>query len=711
MLDRRAVSTYGVLVVLAVAVVGATGAPAVALGGTDSPTAGSAASGDATACSIAGPAGSGSVGAAATASGHSRESYPDAPHMDVARGDIAAIETGILRGRTGTVRIESVGGEFNVSLTFANNDGRKPATLYVNTYLAGNESAVDDLAYTAGDGDRVSVDGRSSVSGAPMPTGAYDVTVEKKSGTERERLTIDDPSVDDFTLLRAPGDRFENLSTERAVNEGLRSGVVSDPPRISGGDRAAALGDTMVYRLNASGLYGLLAAQGGGSVGENFLAIEGDDATRALDLGITRGDGCPPSVDVPASVGDGTMHVIPDSTNETLYLATDLRRAALTGSSGWDSATARASVSVFDRTHLSDSNVTRSLEYEILDREIDYDPAGEAIRRQAASGQRIGGETTLAPGSRLTLDVTAYDGDYETQAVTEVDDDGTFDTTVNLSEAPDDARLTLSVAEVDGSITLLTTGNAPETAVWFQEYESPSTEEATTIDGVRVALDDPGFVAAYAVPPDEQVTHADVIGRSAYLQSGVHTTAVDLDRPLTDSRTVVLAVHRDDDGDGQFDYPADDSPVRVDDEAVYTAGRVLLSGDGSSPPMDPEYLRVSLLPADEIEGTPVPTATPTDEPTATPTPSPTAEPVGTTELPPPTLRGEETPTPDQSGTDAPNGTAVSPTVNGTVGPNGTAAANVTDGDGPTEGFGPGFGPGAVLVAVAVLVGAALVRRS
>lgn len=202
-------------------------------------------------------------------------------------------------------------GEFDVTLTFANNDGRKPETLYVNTYLAGNETAVAGLAYTAGDNDRVAVENRDSVTGAPMPTGAYDVTIETQSGTETKRLTIDDPSMDDLTLLRAPGDRFENLTTESAITSGLRSGVVLDPPMTDDGP-AAALGDTMVYRLNASGLYGLLAAQSGQTAEDNFLAIERDGANgQALDLTVSRRDNCAPFVDVPASVEDGTMQVVP----------------------------------------------------------------------------------------------------------------------------------------------------------------------------------------------------------------------------------------------------------------------------------------------------------------------------------------------------------------------------------------------------------------
>ncbi|PSP66783.1 hypothetical protein BRC79_07190 [Halobacteriales archaeon QH_8_67_27] len=705
MLDRRAVSTYGVLFVLAVAVVGATGAPTLAAGesgSTDGPTADGVYH-DRSQCPSLGTEGGGSSGDGSTASSHSRESYPDAPHMDVARGDIAAIETGIGRNQAGSVRIESTDGEFNVTLTFANNDGRKPATLYLNTYLAGNESAAADLAYTAGDDDRVAVEERDAVSGSPMPVGAYDVSIETESGTETKRLTVDDPSVDDLTLLRAPGDRFDRLDTDRSITDGRESGVVSDPLLSADGPQAA-LGDTMVYRLNASGIYGLLAAQGGGSAETNFLEIADDGDV--FNLSIRSTGECQASVDVSSSVDSGALDVVPDSTDETLYVTTDLRRVA----SDADSADSflgrgRAAYQFEAGSHVTDSDVTTDLEYVVLDREYEYDGDRGVLTRSAASAQPVAGETNLAPGTNLTLNVTEISGDYGTRARATVADDGSFETEVDLSDAPDNERFTLSIAQISNSRTLLTTGDAAETAVWFEEYESPSSDEVTVVDDVRVALEDDGFVAAYAVPPDEQVTHEDLIGRSDSLESGVQDPDVALDETLTDSQVVVLAVHRNTDDDARFDYPADDSPVRTDGETVYAAGRVVLSGDSSVPPRDPRFLSVRLRPADEITGTPVPTATPT----ATRTDGP----VTTTELPPPTLRddGTETATPGEEGTTAPNGTAVSTAdSNGTVGPNGTAAGTDTDDGGPTDELGPGFGPAAVLVAVVLLAVAAVARR-
>jgi len=713
MLDRRAVSTYGVLFVLAVAVVGATGAPTLAAGesGVTDATGVERVSGDSAQCPSIGVTSGGSSGGGSAASSHSRESYPDAPHMAVARGDIAAIETGISRNQVGTVRIESTDSAFDVTLTFANNDGRKPATLYLNTYLAGNESAVAELAYTAGDNDRVAVEERDAVGGAPMPVGAYDVTIETDSGTETKRLTIDDPSVGDLTLLRAPGDRFDQLDTARSITEGRESGIVSEPPLSADGPEAA-LGDTMVYRLNASGLYGVLAAQGGGSAETNFLEIAGDDDSDVLNLSIRSEGECRAGVDVRSSIEDGDIGVVPDSTSETLYVTADLRRVASDADSPKRFVGPGRVAYQFDAgSHITDSDVTTDQEYVVLDREYEYDGERGILTRSAASVQTVAGGTNLAPGTNLTLNVTEIGGDYTTRARVTVGDDGSFETDLNLSEAPDDTRFTLSLDQIADSQTLLTTGDAAETAVWFEEYESPSSDEATVVEDVRVALEDGGFVAAYAVPPDEQVSHEDLIGRSDYLESGVHDPEVALDETLTDSQIVVVAAHRDTDDDAQFDYPADDGPVQVDGESVYDAGRIVFAGDSSLPPRNPRFLNVDLRPADQITGTAVPTATPTETPTVTPTATPTDGPVTTTELPPPTLRDGETPTPTRGAATATNGTTV-PTAgtNGTVGPNGTTANGVDTDGGPTGELGPGFGPVAVLAAVVAVTLAALARR-
>jgi hypothetical protein len=720
MLDRRAGSAVGVLFVLAVAVAGTAVLPAVAVAGSETRPAGATVGAAGSGCPAAGVAAGAAAdpdadigpGASGTTSEHSLASYPEAPQMDVARGDIAAIETGIPNGRTGTVRIESVGGEFDVSLTFANNDGRNPATLYVNTYLAGNETAVANLAYTAGDDDRVAVAGRESVTGTPMPVGAYDVTVETESGTTTQRMTIDEPEVGDLTLLRAPGDRFDELDTDEDIVAARASGLVSEPPMTDEGPEAA-LGDTMVYRLNASGVYGLLAAEGGATSEANFLAATGEDG--AFDLSITSSGDCESAVDVAGSVGDGTARVIPDASNETLYVTADLRRVAARP----DDADAlrgpgRATFAFAGGTHVTESNATTAVDYAVAERTYSYDSEGGILVRSAEAGQRVAGETNLAPGTNLTIEVAGLDGDYDTSARTTVDDDGTFGVDVDLSDAPSESRFTASIAQIDNSQTLLTTGSAEATAVLFEQYESASSSEADRVENARVALEDGGFLAAYLVPPDEQVTRENLIGRSGYLQPGVHDPTVSLDRPLTDSGTVVLAAHRDDDGDGRFDYPADDSPYRIGGDPVYGVGRVLLADDGSTPPRDPQYLGVTLPPAEEITGTPVPTATPTEEPTATATPSPTPTAtdadgsVGTTELPPPTLRGTDTPTV----TAVPNGTAVdTASPNETVGPDGTAAngtATVTDG--ATDGFGPGFGVTVVVVAVVLFGAVALSHR-
>jgi len=719
MLDRRAGSALGVLFVLAVAVAGTAVVPAFAAAGPETGDTQAVASADGLQCPPAGAAAAGSAGsdagdgpaAAGTASGHSLASYPEAPQMDVARGDIAAIETGIPNGRTGTVRIESVGGEFNVSLTFANNDGRKPATLYVNTYLAGNETAVANLAYTAGDNDRVAVADRESVTGEPMPVGAYDVTVETTAGTTTQRLVVDEPAVGNLTLLRAPGDRFGELDTDEDVVAARAAGLISEPP-MTGDGPEAALGDTMVYRLNASGFYGLMAAQGGATSEANFLTATGDGG--AFDLSITSSGDCESAVDVAGSVGDGTARVIPDPSNETLYVTADLRRVAVQqGLERGFRGPGRATYAFAGGTHVVDSNATTAVDYAVADRRYEYDADDGILVRSAGPGQRVAGETNLAPGTNLTIDVTGLDGDYDTSARTTVGADGAFAVDVDLSEAPNESRFTASIAQIANSQTLLTTGSAEATAVLFEQYESPSSSEAASLENARVALEDGGFLAVYLVPPDEQVTRDNLIGRSGYLQPGVHDPTVSLDRPLTDSANVVLVAHRDDDGDGRFDYPADDSPYRIGGDPVYGVGRVLLAGDGSTPPRDPQYLGVTLPPAAEITGTPVPTATPTDEPTATATPSPTPTAtdsdgaVGTTELPPPTLRGTDTPTATPAGTTAPSGTVANGTVaNGTVAPNGTVPVT----DGGTDGSGPGFGLSAVVVAIALFGAVALSRR-
>ncbi len=115
--------------------------------------------------------------------------------------------------------------------------------------------------------------------------------------------------------------------------------------------------------------------------------------------------------------------------------------------------------------------------------------------------------------------------------------------------------------------------------------------ENVTVDSV--SLSEGGFVAIYD-GVDVGVDPEDVIGHSAYLESGDHEDVqIDLDDPLEESGPIVAAVHHDTTDDQTFQYVDSDGE---DDEPYVTQGSVpvldsafvSVEDDEPEPPDDPE---------------------------------------------------------------------------------------------------------------------------
>lgn len=629
--------------------------------------------------------------------------FPDPPALDVARGDVAAIPLKIARGERADVTIRSADGEFNVTLDYSNRDEKRRAILYLNTYLAGQESGVASGAYLAGDDDRVAVSERGAAPGSPLPTGTYEVQITGESTDRTVTMNVTESEVGDLTMLRAPEDELSNLTSDRAIRNRRAAGVVTEPPTGDAGPEPA-FGDTVVYRLDAGGVFGLMAARDGDTAEDEFLdVVEADDG--AFEFSITGPDGEATTVDLRASASNGTLHVAPDPDNETLYVVTNLRDAAADANASSFVDPGRAEYAFADGTHLGAAGDARALDYEVRERALSYDPAESVLYRDAAANQSIGGETTLAPGTELTLVLDEIDGRYDRRFETTVTADGGLDAEVALSDAPETGRFALTTAEIEDTRTMLVTGNATDAVVWFTEHEDESPVDE--VGGAQVALGRGGFVVAYEVPPDEEIEADNRIGHTEYLEPGVHEPTIPLDRAFENSENVVLVVHRDTDGNEAFDYPATDDPYRIGGEAVYGEGRVLVEGDTVTPSQTVQYLSVDLrysddqssitTPAGNLTGTATATATETATETQTRTQTTTAPPTTA----PTTTAADETETAEPTSTTIPLPTTRPPaTANGTA-TDPAAATETQTGTASAGDDGAGFGALLAVLAVAL----------
>lgn len=102
---------------------------------------------------------------------------------------------------------------------------------------------------------------------------------------------------------------------------------------------------------------------------------------------------------------------------------------------------------------------------------------------------------------------------------------------------------------------------------------SPQRSDGATVLVDRVVLDDGGgYVVIYA---DGDGAPGRQLGVSTRLEPGTsEDIAVQLDDPLEETAAVHAMVHREDNGNDAFDFPAADQPATLDDGIVEVAFEV-----------------------------------------------------------------------------------------------------------------------------------------
>lgn len=605
------------------------------------PAAGAPASGtvQSATCAVPAVAGSAPVPASPTTDVASEETAD----TTVARGDVAAVP---LVAPDGDVTITIEGHAYHARLNVTDADAE--TTLYVNTYLAGNGSAVDPDAFR--------VDGEATVrpaggnATAVFAPGSYAVTVRDDGAVLAERwLNVTEPRIGDLTARRGLPRAFSLDSADAARNGSFRSLLPA------GGEGALVEGETLLLRIDAPSLLGVLAAQPGETTTERFLALRsrtpvGFDISgpcggmflgEALEAGSAR---------AVADYRTGTVSVLVDTGSvpgvtagsQTAFL--DVRPVGPFAPLG-DAGRRRASLRILDR----EQSLARA-----EDGVLSLEPTANAT---------ISGETNVSAGTELSVRVSSWtDPTADWSTTTVVGEDGSFEATLNLSGAADPGVFEVRV----GPFTYpATSGDAP--VVHWEASPFVEDEGRRSAQVFETTLPADGYVIAYRYDAttdrfrvaDDVETGDDTAGRrddQFWLGTGPHPDHL------------LLVAHREGNGDDDFDGPSVDPPVRVGGRAVQQWKPVQSDvGDHPSVAFD----------ADRV----------VSPDTGTPTPSP----------------GTETPSPD-TGT---------PSLSPTVSPASTTPPANSDTDDPLEpatttGDGPGFG--LIASAVALLSAAALLVR-
>lgn len=375
----------------------------------------------------AGAAGGSPVSDAATA--------PSVSAGEVAGGDVAEVAVDLPAGTS--VELTIAGPEHEATLVVTDRDGDGTVTLRVNTYLDGA------AAYGAA-GDTVRVEEASG----GFAAGTYAIEAGEAGAT----LAVVEPSATDLTLMRGHPD----LAGEVADAGDVEAARAADRLVALDGDDGGELfrEDTLVVRLNATGLAGPLAAESGAPVERLATGLARTDAN--LTARIANPAPQLPTYELrlldPAATtlvgGNGTYYLVVDLTNVTVESGAGEQELRLGDEfevvfthAGPDQAGA---VGVDEADHEGDV-VAASFVRERPAASF----AADTLRLVPGETRTLTGDSTFAPWHDLAVRLAA-DG-TEVVVPATVDADGAFSATVDVPAAADGTEARAVVVDGDGN--------------------------------------------------------------------------------------------------------------------------------------------------------------------------------------------------------------------------------------------------------------------
>ena len=371
------------------------------------------------------------------------------------RGDVAAIpiEFDNTNEATLTVGSDDLGFEANITVRDDNDDGR--ATVYFDSYAAsavseGSFSGENDLFSVSDDDEAVGGNVNIVVSDL-LDTESYDMSVNTEGReTDIQLLTLRPRETTAIRTWTAPRNRYGDLDAAEDVREG-------DGEWLTRTDDVA-VGDTVVYEIEASGLEGALDARGEDTVTEEFYEFaNGSASDPAAQLTVVQENPGPNQNPLLLQLNSSNSKVVADSANDSYYVVTrtgenapsaveddDDDGAIDPGENDYgeisDDDNLRAAFTVFGDDE-NDLDLTESGEDEVVETTHGLTQAelsmSEPFNVTEISGQDVFGEATVAPGTELRVRVRSADGvrpPFLKTAETTVDENGQFLVTFSFND-------------------------------------------------------------------------------------------------------------------------------------------------------------------------------------------------------------------------------------------------------------------------------------
>lgn len=488
----------------------------------------------------------------------------------------------------------------------------------------------------------------------------YDVIAQESVDDDPQEydvavINLEERSTGNHTVHTAPHSEFNNINDLEDVQEMLNEDSITESREIAIKDSDERTdqdvrGDTVVHKVDASGIEGAIAAEGG----DNFSALEGvrapgdidddgdDEDVPAFGFGYEQTNpqanqdrieadlrGSADDSEFPEEITD--VELIPDPNNDSYYII--VRSDFLADDDGPEPAAepgARFNTSfnvsgayqnLFLRQddHVDpvdeDDQESAGNQFQLVDREAEFDTVNDTVRVAPAENETITGETTVAPGTEITVRARATgESPFLLTNTTTVNPDGTFAGTFDFSDVSVGQEFNTTIRSQSFEDDVETDGLVTETDLAEVEISNQTTDGTTaTVD--RVYVPDGGFVTIHDGTLLDGATFDSVRGTSDYLESGEHEDVeVTLDTPYEgDNGTVIAMPHMDTNDNETYDFvtsEGEEDGAYTDAEGEIILDSAALTVDTSTP-----------TPTATATATPEPTATATDEATATETAS------------------------------------------------------------------------------------------
>ena len=441
------------------------------------------------------------------------------------RGDVAAIpiEFDSTNEATLTVGSDDLGFEANITVRDDNNDGQ--ATVYFDSYAAstvseGSFSGENDL-FSVSDDDQAVGGNVNIVVSDLLDAESYDLSVTTEGReTDIQLLTLGPRETTAVRAWTAPRNRYGDLDAAEDVREG-------DGEWLTRTDEVA-VGDTVVYEIEASGLEGALDARGEDTVTEEFYEFaNGSASDPAAQFTVVQEDPGPNQNPLLLQLNGSNSKVVADSENDSYYVVTrtgdnapsavedDDEDGAIDPSENdygaiSDDDDLRAAFTVFgddenglDLTESGDDEVVETT-HGLTQAELSM---SEPFNVTEVSGQEVFGEATVAPGTEISVRVRSGDNvqpAFLKTAETTVDENGQFLVTFSFNDTSPGDRYNIVVDDtgpaseisIEGTVqpviqTQTTQTPAETTVITSTATPTTTTTAATSTSSVTTATSTP----------------------------------------------------------------------------------------------------------------------------------------------------------------------------------------------------------------------------